>query len=190
MNFILASASPRRHELFKHICSDFQVIPSRFDERKIEFNGNPEEYVTTLSKGKAEDVAVNFPSDTIIGMDTVVFKDGKILNKPANRDEAEKMIRFLSNRSHYVYTGFCIINKERNILKFGFEKTEVIFTEIDESELKRYLLTGDYEGKAGAYAIQGEASIFAKSVNGDFFNVVGLPVSRIYNEFKELGLME
>ena len=187
MKVILASASPRRHELLKMICKEFTIKASNFDERSIEFNGNVEEYVKKLSFEKAKEISKLNPRDLIIGVDTVVFLDGKLLNKPVSEDDARSMIKLMSGKTHSVYTGYALINEEKNILKQGFEITKVSFTNISDNELENYLKTQDYIGKAGAYAIQGEAAKFIEKIYGDFFNVVGLPLSKLYKELKILN---
>lgn len=186
---ILASASPRRRELIERITHDFTTIPSNFDEKAVEFHGDIEEYVLKLAQGKAEEVSVKYPEDIVIGMDTVVFKNGVVLNKPKDFNEAKEMMKFLENDVHEVYTGFSIIDRRFAIVRKGVEKTEVYFDKIDEEELEVYLLKEDWKDKAGAYGIQGDAALFVKKINGDFFNVVGMPVNRIKRELKNLGVL-
>lgn len=189
MNLILASASPRRHELLKMIVNDFKIKASNFDERSVLFSGNASEYVMELAKNKALEIFTEKRGYTVIGMDTVVFINDTILNKPKDRQEAKEMMNIMKGKSHEVLTGFAIFLENSNEVRLGYEKTLVTFDDIDDIEIEKYLDTKDYEGKAGGYAIQGEAAKFIQKIEGDFFNVVGLPVSRIYRELKKLSLL-
>lgn len=189
MKFILASGSPRRKELMKLILEDFTVITADIDERKLVFNGDPEKYVMTLAYEKAMAVAEKYPSDLVIGMDTAVYQNGDIFNKPTDREDAGKMFQIYSGNQHFVYTGFAIILKNRDILLRGSEKTLVKFMEMNDEEIENYLDQNDYMGKAGAYAVQGAAGKYVEYIEGDFYNVVGMPVNRIYRELKGIKVI-
>ncbi len=181
MSIILASGSPRRRELMHLITDDFTVKTTDADETLP--NGipaeNAAEYLATV---KAKAGAETYYEDTVIGCDTVVIIDGKILGKPKNRADALRMLRLLSGHTHKVITGVAIAEGE-SVHSFS-EVTEVTFCEITDSELERYLDTDEPYDKAGAYGIQGMASVFISGINGDYFNVVGLPVSRLYHELQ------
>lgn len=178
---ILASQSPRRRELMKLLGVDFRCISSDAEEN-ADGSLPPEEYVCLLSSQKAESVSKNNPGITVIGADTVVVSRGKILGKPADENEAFQMLRALSGKCHQVYTGVCITNGKKK--KTFFEKTDVYFLEISDEEIKEYIKTGEPMDKAGAYGIQGKACVFIEKIHGDYFNVVGFPLSRISRELK------
>ena len=184
MRVILASKSPRRKELLKYIVNDFEVIVSDADEECAE--SRPDKLVEELSRRKASAVAANISSDeptVIIGADTVVSVKGKILGKPANYDEAAYMISLLSGDTHQVYTGVTVIRKDENgeSAKTFSVKTDVHVKKMTPEEIKNYVSEGGCCDKAGAYAIQGSFCKFITSIEGDYSNVVGLPVSATYD---------
>lgn len=181
---ILASASPRRKELLEQANLSFQILTSQVEE-SFDPQLQPEEIVTELAYQKAKDVSNKVHPAYVLGCDTIVVLDGKILGKPANDKEAFQMLEMLSGRTHFVYTGVAIINPEREV-KF-FEKTEVEFWELTSEEIMSYILTGEPFDKAGAYGIQGIGSYLVKGIKGDYFSVVGLPLSRTLRELKALG---
>ena len=173
---VLASASPRRRELITLISQEVKIHPSDVDETIPE--GMPSESVPEyLAVKKAAAVAKEYLNDTVIGSDTSVIVDGIILGKPADREDAKRMLTLLSGKVHKVITG-CAIFKGGKSLSFS-EITEVEFHRLTDSEIEKYLDRDEYKDKAGAYGIQGYASLLVKGINGDYFNVVGLPVSRL-----------
>lgn len=175
---ILASNSPRRKEILENIGIKFSIIGSEVEEI-VRDNESPESVVMGLSFEKAIDVAKKVDDgDIIIAADTIVYSE-KILGKPLNKDDAFNMLRSLSGKSHYVYTGFSIIKAGTNTKVIDYVKTEVVFKELDDDIINKYIETGEPMDKAGAYAIQGYGSILIKSISGDYFNVVGLPISRL-----------
>lgn len=182
MKIILASKSPRRKELFKYITDNFIAVESKTNETYSD-NLTPNEIVTYLSMKKAKAVCNNYPDDIIIACDTIVAIDGKILEKPRDYDDAFQMLKTLSNKSHQVITGVTIIYQDYQ--ESFYSTTEVIFYELSDEEIKKYLSTNEAFDKAGAYAIQGYASRFVKRINGDFFTVVGLPIGEIYQRLKK-----
>ena len=188
---ILASTSPRRREMLEKLGVPFEVMPSGAREY-IELEQSPYECVTILSRRKAKNVAekVSGPA-IIIGADTVVTYLGKILNKPKNRDEAAQMLKGLSGKLHTVYTGITLIfideNGNRQTESY-VDATEVVFKEMSDKEINRYLYTKEYADKAGSYSIQGRASIFIDHIKGSFNTVVGLPVSVLYDALTEHGV--
>ncbi len=171
---ILASKSPRRQELLKYITNNFKVMSADADESLPE-GITPEKAVLHLSKIKA--LPFMDSGETVIGADTVVSADGVILGKPKDEKDAEKMLSFLSGRTHSVFTGVTVINGEKHE-SFCCE-TKVTFYKLSENDIKSYLKTGEYKDKAGAYGIQGYGSLLVEKIDGDYFNVVGLPVSRL-----------
>ncbi len=178
---ILASASPRRRELMSLAGIDFTVKTAPTDET-VEEHLSPEQTVMALARRKALAVAADEPDKTIIGADTVVEIDGKILGKPADYEEAFGMLSLLSGRSHNVFTGVCIVSGGKETV-FS-EKTEVTFYKLSQAEIDDYIKTGDCFDKAGAYGIQSRGCTLVEKINGDYFNVVGLPIAKL---FRELG---
>lgn len=182
MDIILASASPRRQELLHLIFEDFRCIPADIEEivpDGMEATCVPE----YLACQKALHVSKQYPDSLVIGSDTAVICEDEIFGKPVDDADAERMIRALSGKAHYVITGCCIFCNGKS-LSFS-EKTVVEFYALTDDEIKAYVATGEPKDKAGAYGIQGEGSLLVKGINGDFFNVVGLPVSRLNRELKK-----
>lgn len=191
MKIILASASPRRREILENLGLEFEIKISNADETCDILN--PCELVCELSKRKAQATANmlkesgNLSDDTlIIGSDSVVYCDGKILGKPENRQNAFEMLSSLSGSTHSVISGLCLIYGDKVIT--DYEKTDVFFDEISDKEINDYVVSGECDDKAGAYAIQGKASKWIKGINGCYFNVVGLPVHLLYKMAKENGI--
>ncbi|MDY3919640.1 MAG: Maf family protein [Candidatus Limivivens sp.] len=183
---ILASASPRRRELLAQAGIPFEVITSQAEE--VITREAPGEVVMELAEKKAEAVADRIYTDAIvIGSDTVVAIDGRILGKPVDEEDAARMLRMLSGREHQVYTGVALLIGEGGSWqkKVFYEETQVEMFPMTEGEICRYIATGEPLDKAGAYGIQGRAAVFVKSIRGDYNTVVGLPVSRLYQELKE-----
>lgn len=184
---ILASQSPRRRELLALISPEFEVIPAQGEELLPEGIA-PGEAVILLSRQKADEVKRRkFPGiddipDTIIAADTVVAIDGEILGKPRSPENAAEMLRRLSGREHCVYTGVTIISGSGTV-SFA-EETSVEFYPLSDGEIDSYVSTGDPMDKAGAYGIQGRGALLVKSIRGDYYNVMGLPVGRIYRALK------
>ncbi|MBT2688096.1 septum formation inhibitor Maf [Bacillus sp. ISL-47] len=183
-NLILASSSPRRKELLKNLHLTFEVSSSDVDE-SFDPRLTPDEIVKELAFRKAFAVFEKHPDAFVIGSDTVVVKDGNVLGKPSNSEEAFSMLKSLSGTTHSVYTGVSILAPGKQI-KF-YEKTEVVFWELTDEEINSYIGTGEPFDKAGAYGIQGFGSVLVKSINGDYFSVVGLPVSRTVRELRKAG---
>lgn len=193
MNYILASASPRRKELLQQIGLSFEVIPA-CKEEKIRFE-KPEDAVMDLSWQKAMEIAekragLDVP-EVIIGADTVVVLDGRILGKPKDTEDAFCMLSRLQGNSHKVYTGVTLIRRKRDVCEsYGFyEETEVTMYPVSEEERRLYIATGEPMDKAGAYGIQGRGAIFIQKIHGDYNNVVGLPVASVYQELKNKGML-
>lgn len=174
---ILASKSPRRKELLSLITSDFEIIPAVKDEILPE-GISPENTVILLASQKAEEIYSNHKNTVIVSADTVVAIDGKILGKPKNEDDAFYMLKALSGRVHSVYTGVCAVFKDGSKTTFA-EHTEVEFYPLSDNEIRAYIKTGEPMDKAGAYGIQDKGALLVKRINGDYYNVMGLPVSRL-----------
>ena len=177
MSIILASQSPRRKELLTQMGLDFEIIPAK-EEEEADASLPPEQYVQQLALHKAAEVAQRCaPEDIVIGADTIVVLDGQILGKPRNAAHAFQMLSSLSTRRHTVYTGLAILQGQRKML--GTEATQVRFCSLTEQEILNYISTGEPMDKAGAYGIQGRGALFIDNIQGDYFNVVGLPICRL-----------
>lgn len=186
MAIILASASPRRFELLKIITEDFLVATSQVDE-ELPQNILPAQAVIMLAQKKAEAVAQRHPDDVIIGADTLVVLDDKILGKPRDSIEAENMLTALSGRAHEVHTGVCVWSKEATQC---FSQTAVVtFAEMDKQEIESYVASGEPSDKAGAYGIQGLGARFVSKIDGDYYTVMGLPVQPLYRVLRQRGLL-
>lgn len=172
---ILASGSPRRHELLKKIVPEFRIEPSDASE-EVQAS-TPIELAVENARLKAEAVAKKFPFDTVIGADTIVELDGKILLKPLDEIDARNMLRRLSAREHRVITGLALVKGAR--VSTAHEITKVYFGEMSDEEIANYVATGEPMDKSGSYALQGGAAPFIKKIDGDWSNVVGLPLYRL-----------
>ena len=201
---VLASASPRRKELLEQIGLELEICPAKGEE--VITAGSVDGAVLELSSQKAEEVAAGIlsyneihpelvtPQDIlVIGADTVVACDGNILGKPRDEADAAHMLSMLSGHTHSVYTGVTLVFIDKNG-RTGetsfYEKTDVCMYPLDDAEIRRYIAGGEPMDKAGSYGIQGQAAAFVKEIHGDYNNVVGLPVGRLYQELKKLGVME
>lgn len=186
---ILASASPRRRELLEQGGIPFTVIPSQAEEKITKTQ--PGLAVEELSYLKCSDIYEKSLGDVlVIGADTVVASEGKILGKPSSQKDAVKMLQSLQGREHEVYTGVTIMAREgnENRKKTFHEKTKVVFYPMSDEEIRSYVNTGEPMDKAGAYGIQGKSAVFIKEISGDYNNVVGLPLARLYQELKNMGI--
>ena len=196
---ILGSASPRRRELLAQIGADFEVRVSNKEE--VYHSTVPEEIVKELALMKAENVAEELAeenasgavkSTVVIGADTIVVLDGKILGKPADEEDAVRMLNSLQGRRHDVYTGVAVLDYDENGEKHVYNYsvgTAVYVNEMTEEEIRAYVETKDPLDKAGAYGIQGRFAAHIDRIEGDYYNVVGLPVSRVYRTLRELGAL-
>ncbi len=183
MPLILASASPRRREILSRFIPEFKVMPSKASEECS--LGEPAEYALELARRKALEVYSRAsPDSTVIGADTVVSVDGRILGKPKDGEEAFRMLKLLSGRVHRVTTGYCIVHRGEE--HCGKTVTEVKFRELDDGLIRAYIATGEPMDKAGAYGIQGKAGLFVEWIKGDYYNVVGFPLEIVW-KLRELG---
>ncbi len=181
----LASGSPRRRELLSNLGIDFEILDNNTEEN-FDHSLEPREYVVRASELKAENTLNRIPEGYIITADTIVYLDNKILEKPVGREDAYRMLSILSGKIHQVFTGITVCACPEKIRLSGYEKTDVSFSNLSKDEIKWYLDTGEYSDKAGAYAIQGLASIFINGINGCYFNVVGLPLRKLYCILSEM----
>ena len=178
VRIVLASGSPRRREIMEKYNIDLIVEKSNVDEN-INRGETPEQVSMTLSLIKALDVSNRFSKDIVIGADTIVVVDGKILGKPKGKEDAYDMLNILSGRIHEVITGVALIKADMNIKIIDYEKTRVKFRKLTDDMIYRYIGTNEPFDKAGAYAIQGVGQILVENIDGCFFNVVGLPLTKI-----------
>lgn len=191
---ILASASPRRKELLEQAGFLFSIMPSNAEEKMIE--EEPNLIAENLAFQKANDIYQQLKKENkndfiVIGADTIVQYNGDILGKPEDEQEAFDMLSMLSDRTHQVYTGVCIIyrGKGSKQVEIFSERTDVTFYPLTAFEIKDYIGTGDPLDKAGAYGIQGPFAIHVREINGDYNNVVGLPIAKLYQTMKSMGLV-
>lgn len=178
MEIILASQSPRRKDLLKEIFNDFRVIPSNVDESLI--NGKtPQDFAKKAAAAKAQEVGKHYPDCLIIGADTIVVLDNKIFGKPKDYQDAKRILQTLSNTTHEVITGVALYNKNIEKLVTDFEATKVTIHKLPDTMIEEYLAESSFMDKAGAYAIQNKKDPFIKKIDGDFNNVVGLPLEKL-----------
>jgi len=182
MKVILGSASPRRQKLLRKIYTDFLTVPADIDETLPEDIG-PEFAPIFLSAQKAQALVEAYPEDLILTADTVVVCKGEIFGKPKDNDDAKKMLTALSGEVHKVITGCCISCKGK--YRTFSEETLVSFYPLTEEEIADYVQTEESLGKAGAYAIQEKGGLFVQKIEGDYDNVVGFPIARLYREIKD-----
>jgi septum formation protein len=185
---ILASSSPRRQELLREIGIPFQVHAANLNEDQI-VGEAPIEYALRLAREKAQTVAAQYPQSYILGADTIVVLKGEVLGKPKDQADAARMLRLLSGREHEVMTAVSLI-AAGTLAETRASTTRVFFREINEAEIQQYVAGGEPMDKAGAYAIQGGASRWTDRIEGEFSNVVGLPLSLVTEMFKTAGLMK
>lgn len=187
MRIILASQSPRRQELLKNLgFTDFEIIPAKGEEQIIA-GLLPEEEVCAIALGKAREVALQCGNDSlIIAADTLVFLDGKPLGKPKDKNDAVRMLKALSGRAHTVMTGVAAIYNGHETAEC--ESTKVFFRDMTDAEIVRYVESGEPMDKAGSYGIQQFGSVFIPRIEGDYFNVMGLPVCRLYSMLEKMGI--
>jgi septum formation protein len=187
MRFILASSSPRRRELLASIGLTFDVMPSDIPE--IHQPGeSPEEYVARLSRGKAAVIAAKQPDAWIIAADTTVLLGDELLEKPADADDAKRMLATISGKTHTVYTGVTLQNAAQGWHDTRVAETEVRMLPLDERDIAWYVSTGEPLDKAGAYAAQGIGAVFIDSIHGSYTNVVGLPLALLFQMLRRAGV--
>ena len=182
---ILASASPRRKEILENFGFSFKTIVKNIDETSDKTRA--EEKILEIAEKKARATAIDFPDENIVGADTVVVVDGKILGKPKDKKEAFSMLKSLSGRSHEVITAFSFININKNISYSDYEITKVYFKNLTDDEINWYINTKEPMDKAGAYGIQGKGAFFVEKIEGDFFSVMGFPLGKFVRFLNKTG---
>lgn len=182
---ILASASPRRKEILENFGFSFKIIVKNIDETSDKTRA--EEKILEIAEKKARAAAIDFPDENVIGADTVVVVDGKILGKPKDEKEAFSMLKSLSGRSHEVITAFSFININKNISYSDYEITKVYFKNLTDDEINWYINTKEPMDKAGAYGIQGKGAFFVEKIEGDFFSVMGFPLGKFVRFLNKTG---
>jgi septum formation protein len=192
-NIILASGSPRRKEILSLVGIDFKVCSS--DKEEIITKSKPEDIVSELSYMKAMDICNNIQENgLIVGADTMVAINGQVLGKPKSREDAFYMLELLQGKKHQVYTGVTVILKEDNIelnnykVKTFVEVSEVVVNPMSKDEIDEYIESGEPFDKAGAYGIQGRFALYVGGIVGDYYNIMGFPIARLYSELKEEGI--
>lgn len=185
MELILASASPRRREMLTLMGYDFTVKPSQAEENIS--HCAPGEYVSRLARVKAAAVAEENPGCCVLGSDTIVYLDGEILGKPRDEEDAFHILSMLSGRTHTVFTGVAIIAGDKETI--FYDKAEVTFKTLEPDEIRDYIATGEPMDKAGAYGIQGPATVLVEKIDGCYFTVIGLPNPKVYDALKAMGIL-
>jgi septum formation protein len=184
---ILASTSPRRHELARQMGLDFEITPSNYEE-DMTIDLKPEKLAMTLAYGKAKEVAERIKRGVVLGVDTFIVFNGKKLGKPKSKADAFKMLKSFSGKTQEVYSGVALIDCETGKEIKDYEVAKVKFGKMSDAEIKKYIKTGEPMGKAGAYGIQGLGSLFVEKIDGSYTNVIGFPVRNIYNNLKKIGV--
>ncbi|MGE5591813.1 MAG: Maf family protein [Bacillota bacterium] len=188
MRFILASSSPRRSDLLAQIGLRFEVIPPQFDESRVDAS-DPAELVHSLAREKAGAVAAEVEGPAVVlGADTIVLLDGEVLGKPRDEAEARSMLARLAGRTHRVLTGVALIRTPEGPILVQHEETHVTMRPLTPGQIHAYVASGEPMDKAGAYAVQGLGSVLVERIQGDYFNVVGLPLPRLALMLESLGL--
>ena len=181
---ILASGSARRKAMLEMYGIPFEVIPSQAEENDV--SGSGRERVRVLARRKGEEVFGRLPGRAVLAADTLVCVENEVLGKPADEADAARMIRLLSGKSHWVYTGVCLLLPDGTVRE-EVCGTEVCFAELEEEEILRYAASGEPLDKAGAYAVQGRAGAFVRSIHGSPTNVIGLPLETVARMLREAG---
>ena len=182
---ILASKSPRRIEILKMIGLDFDIAPSKLDE-KIKINLSGKSFSEYWSKKKAKLISNQYPDSLVIGADTIVIFNNQILGKPKDKKDSKNMLKMLSGNMHQVITGVTLICKNKQISKTFSESTTVFVRKIPNDEIDFYINNYNTSDKAGSYGIQDFFSIWIKKIDGCYYNVMGLPISKFYNEYLKI----
>ena len=185
MEIILASKSPRRRELLQLVGLDFSVVPSNADESAIS-EDDPATLVRRLASVKCEAVKSARSDCLVIGADTIVVYDGQVIGKPTDAHDAKRILRLLSGKTHTVYSGLCVMTDEKKLV--CHDTTYVTFADLSDEIIDAYVATGDPLDKAGAYGIQEKAALFVDRIDGNFHNIVGLPVVHLREDLDKFGI--
>ena len=186
---VLASQSPRRKELLEVLGIPFSIVAPETDERPRPAE-SPEDYVVRVAREKALDVSLRVVNSVVLSADTVVTIDGHILGKPRDRSDAIRMLTQLSGREHQVFTAVCVLDQSGDQIREALEKTAVSFRQLTGQEIEDYIRREDVMDKAGAYAIQGFASVFIPRISGSYSNVMGLPLALVYELLRSTSLSD
>jgi len=187
-NIILASKSPRRKKLLEQAGIKIKITPSNVDETLVSIK-NPKLHVKELCRLKAENIADLYPDSWIIGADTIVVIQDRILGKPQSTSDAVYMLNLLNNHVHKVYTAFCIMNQQNKVCVVKSVETSVFFKFLTDKEIHWYINTGEPFDKAGAYGIQGTGAFLVKQISGSYSNVVGLPICEVIETLMQLKVI-
>jgi septum formation protein len=182
---VLASKSPRRAEILRAVGWPFEAVTAGIDET-LKADEDAITYVTRLAQEKAEAVAERINKGLVLGADTTVVVEGTILGQPRDEEEAREMLRLLSGQWHEVCTGVALLRAENAVFAKGHEVTRVRFSKLSEDEIARYAASDEPKDKAGAFAVQGAAALFIEEIQGDYFNIMGLPVRLVYKLAREI----
>ena len=188
MRLVLASESPRRKSLLESVGISPVVVPSNVDEDASSEDMPPGDLVRALARRKIRKVATGRPNDYVLGGDTIVYIDGKVLGKPQGKEEAMEMLRLICGRTHEVYTGVALYEPLGRTVLDDYDATFVTIRNMDEEEIRWYVETGEPMDKAGSYALQGIGGFFVTKVDGDFSSVVGLPLPKVYDLLRRAGV--
>ena len=185
-NLILASRSPRRSDILSSLAIDFKVVPAARSAEKSVVTEDPWERPLESARLKAQNVARKHPDATVVAADTVVIVDDHALGKPKNDAEARDFLQKLSGRAHHVVTGVAVYHHDGGVRLLGCEDTAVRFRSLTDDEIRSYVATGEGKDKAGAYAVQGVGAALVRSIDGCYYNIVGLPVELLFNLLKRV----
>lgn len=183
---ILASKSPRRKEILEDMGFNLKIEGAEIEE--ISYEKELTLKIMDIARKKTFSIAEKYPTEYVVGADTIVEVDGEIIGKPKNREEAFNTLKLLSGRKHNVITAYSFINISKNIDITNYNISEVFFRELDENMIKWYIETGEPMDKAGSYGIQGKGAAFVKKINGDFFSVMGFPIGDFIEKISEIGI--
>jgi len=186
IDIVIASGSPSRRGMLRRLGFKLRMIPSSIPE-KHGFTDKPEEFATSLALTKARSVAEKLRSGIVIGLDTVIVHEGEILSKPTNEDDAIEMLKRLSGSTHRILTGIAIMDIETGRQLVDYELSKVKMRKLTEEEIRQYVSTGEPIGKVGAYAIQGAGSVLVDRLDGCYYNIAGLPISKLATMMKSFG---
>lgn len=186
VRLILGSKSPRRQEILSSFTLSFEQVAPSFDEDSIPFTGDPEKYVTTISKGKANQLAARYPDAIILTADTTVYREGKIYGKPIDEEDAFRSLSELVGKWHTVYTGVSVQFGKKEYHQV--ESTRVLFNELSPDQIRHYLLRMHWADKAGGYAIQLVGGLIVKRIEGCYYNVMGLPINTVHTLLKHVNI--
>lgn len=183
---ILASKSPRRKEILENVGFKLKIVSADVDE--VSNKTDNIEKIMDIAYKKTVAVANNYENHFVVGADTIVELDGEIIGKPRDEEDAKSILQRLSRKSHRVITGYCLINKEKNILIKDYGITTVFFKKLDKSMIEWYIESKQPMDKAGAYGIQDKGSVFIEKIDGDFFTVMGFPIAKFIETLKKIGI--